>query len=82
MLSPGSSISVYEVIEPIETGGMGEMYHARHEARAGVAIKALSDELVADEERVVRFDGEAKMLASRNHPNVSALWLLELEDES
>ena len=60
------------------TGGMGEVYRAR-DSRLGrsVAIKVILDGLGADPDRIARFEREAKVLASINHPNIAALYGLE-----
>jgi Tol biopolymer transport system component len=74
-LSSGKSLSHYEILGPLGAGGMGEVYRAR-DTKLGreVAIKVLSQELASDEERLVRFEREAKLLASLNHPNIGAIY--------
>ena len=59
-------------------GGMGEVYRA-HDSRLGrdVAIKILADEFTNDPERRRRFDREARMLASLNHPHIGAIYGIE-----
>ena len=73
-LSVGQSLSFYEVLGPLGAGGMGEVYRAR-DTRLGreVALKVLPDELADDEERLRRFEREAKTLASLNHTNVAGI---------
>ena len=73
----------YEVVEPIGQGGMGEVYRAK-DTKLGrdVAIKVLPDELAADEERLRRFQREARVLASLNHPNIAAIYGLEHSDDT
>jgi hypothetical protein len=68
----------YEVIAPIGAGGMGEVYRAR-DTRLGreVAVKVLPDGFSNDPERVARFEREARVLASLNHPNIAAIYGLE-----
>jgi hypothetical protein len=73
-LASGQSLTHYEILGPIGAGGMGEVYRAR-DTRLGreVAIKVLPEELAHDEERLRRFEREAKTLASLNHPNVAGI---------
>jgi serine/threonine-protein kinase len=77
-LLPGHQLAHYEIIEPIGKGGMGEVYRAK-DSKLGrdVAIKVLPDEFARDEERLRRFQREAKVLASLNHPNIAAIYGLE-----
>jgi Tol biopolymer transport system component len=71
-------ISSYEVVEKIGAGGMGEVFRA-HDTKLGrdVALKILPESFVHDTERLARFDREAKVLASLNHPNIAAIYGLE-----
>jgi serine/threonine-protein kinase len=73
-LSPGSRIGPYEIIAPLGAGGMGQVYRAK-DTRLGriVAIKAMHESVAQDPERVVRFQREAQLLASLNHPNIAAI---------
>ena len=77
-LTAGSHLGHYEILEPIGKGGMGEVYRAR-DTKLGrdVAIKVLPEEFSQDKERVARFEREAKLLASLNHPNIATLHGLE-----
>jgi Tol biopolymer transport system component len=77
-LTPGTRLGPYEIIGPIGAGGMGEVYRAT-DARLNrvVALKALHSLLAGDPERVGRFEREAQLLASLNHPNIAALHGLE-----
>ena len=79
--SPGTKLAHYEILEPIGKGGMGEVYRAR-DAQLGrdVAIKVLPEEFVKDEERLARFEREAKLLAQVNHANIATLHGLEEHD--
>ena len=63
-LSAGQSLSFYEILGPIGAGGMGEVYRARDtRLEREVAIKVLPEELADDDERLRRFEREAKTLA-------------------
>jgi len=73
-LTSGQSLSFYEILGPIGAGGMGEVYRACDtRLEREVAIKVLPEELADDEERLRRFEREAKTLASLNHPNVAGI---------
>ena len=77
-LSAGTRLGTYEILAPIGAGGMGEVYRAR-DTKLGreVAIKVLPEEFARDEERLARFEREAKLLASLNHANIATLYGLE-----
>ena len=77
-LTSGSRLGLYDVVALIGAGGMGEVYRAR-DARLNrdVAVKVLSDEFAADPDRLARFEREAQLLASLNHPNIGAIYGLE-----
>ena len=80
-LEAGRTLGPYEIVSPIGKGGMGEVYRARDtKLDRDVAIKVLPDELAADEERVARFEREAKLLASLNHPNIASIHGFEESD--
>src|SRR5262245_19613002 len=71
----GQKIGLYEVLAKLGEGGMGEVYRARDgKPNRGVAIKVLSDLFAADPERIGRFEREAQMLASLNHPNIAHVY--------
>jgi Tol biopolymer transport system component len=74
-IAPGTRIGGYEVGALIGAGGMGEVYRAR-DTRLGrdVAIKVLAPHIAADRDGVVRFEREARALASLNHPNIAAIY--------
>ncbi len=73
-LTPGTTLGVYEVLSAIGAGGMGEVYKARDtKLDRDVALKILPDAFVDDPERLARFQREAKVLASLNHPNICIL---------
>ena len=77
-LVPGARIGPYEVIAPLGTGGMGEVFRARDmRLKRDVALKMLPEAFAADSDRVARFQREAEVLASLNHPNIAAIYSLE-----
>ena len=70
MIQPGSKLAHYEVVSALGKGGMGEVWRARDQKLGcQVAIKTLPEEFARDEERLARFEREAKLLASPNHAN-------------
>src|SRR5262245_51889212 len=74
----GQRIVHYEIVDRLGAGGMGEVYLAQDTRLArNVALKILPEIFAADEERVARFEREARVLASLNHPNIAALYGLE-----
>jgi eukaryotic-like serine/threonine-protein kinase len=77
-LSTGTRLGSYELLVQIGAGGMGEVYKA-HDTKLGrdVAIKILPEAFAHDPERLARFQREAKMLASLNHPNIATIHGLE-----
>jgi Tol biopolymer transport system component len=78
LLKAGDRIGGYEVVSLLGAGGMGEVYRAR-DARLGrdVAIKVLSPSIAADTDGLMRFEREARLLASLNHPNIAAIYGVE-----
>ena len=78
----GRRIGTYEIAGQLGVGGMGEVYRAR-DTKLGrdVAIKVLPPAFTADRERLARFEREARVLASLNHPNVAAIYGLEQFDD-
>ena len=80
-LAAGTKLGTYEVVSAIGAGGMGEVYQA-HDTKLGrdVAIKVLPEAFAHDPERLSRFQREAKMLASLNHPNIATIYGLEDSD--
>src|SRR5712692_6673389 len=74
-LQPGVRLGVFEILGPLGAGGMGEVYRAR-DTRLGreVAIKVLPEAFSSDPQRVARFEREARMLASINHPAIAAIY--------
>ena len=68
-LQPGTRLGPYEITAQIGVGGMGEVYRATDtNLKRSVAIKVLPESLAADAERLARFQREAEVLASLNHP--------------
>ena len=77
-LAPGNRLGPYEILAPLGEGGMGEVYRARDPRLAReVAIKVLPEELFEGEERRARFEREARLLASLNHPGIAAVYSFE-----
>ena len=73
-LKPGTQLGMYEIVASIGAGGMGEVYHARdRKLGRNVVIKVLPDAFAGDPERLSRFEREAKLLASLNHPNIAVI---------
>jgi eukaryotic-like serine/threonine-protein kinase len=77
-LSVGTKLGPYEILAPLGKGGMGEVYRARDtKLDREVAIKVLPTALAQDPERLARFEREAKVLASLNHPNIAQIHAIE-----
>jgi eukaryotic-like serine/threonine-protein kinase len=73
-LAPGTRLANYEIVSPIGAGGMGEVYRARDTSlKRDVALKLLPETFAADSERLARFQREAEVLASLNHPNIAGI---------
>jgi len=77
-IPPGRRLGPYEILSAIGAGGMGEVYQA-HDTKLGrdVAIKVLPEAFAHDPERLSRFQREAKILASLNHPNIAMIYGLD-----
>lgn len=77
-LTAGTRLGNYEIVAPLGSGGMGEVYRAR-DVRLGrsVAIKALPATLARDPERLARLEREARALASVHHSNIAVLYGIE-----
>jgi eukaryotic-like serine/threonine-protein kinase len=81
-LSSGARVGTYEVLGLIGTGGMGEVYRARDtRLNREVALKVLPARFALDPERLARFQREAQVLASLNHPNIAIIHGLEESDD-
>lgn len=77
-LKPGSTLGPYEIRARLGAGGMGEVYRARDpRLNRDVAIKILPEAFLLDRNRISRFQREAHVLASLNHPNIAAIYGLE-----
>jgi serine/threonine protein kinase/Tol biopolymer transport system component len=77
-LEPGRSVGPYQIDQLLGVGGMGEVYRAR-DPKLGrdVAIKVLPPDLTSNPERLVRFEREARLLASLNDPHIGAIYSVE-----
>src|SRR6185295_7994915 len=77
----GTRFGPFEVLCPLGVGGMSEVYQAR-DARLGrdVAIKVLPQGLTNSPEYLARFEREARVVASLNHPNIAALYAVDDRD--
>src|SRR5579864_2264240 len=78
MLATGAKLGQYEIVGTLGAGGMGEVYRGR-DAKLGrdVALKILPEAFARDAERMARFQREAKVLASFNHPNIASIYGFE-----
>ena len=80
-LEPGTTLGSYQITAKIGEGGMGEVYQARDtKLDRDVALKVLPEAFMADPDRLARFEREAKVLASLNHPNIGGIYGLEESD--
>ncbi|HEX3111594.1 MAG TPA: protein kinase [Thermoanaerobaculia bacterium] len=77
-IAAGTRIGPYEIVSALGAGGMGEVYRAK-DTRVDrvVALKVLPEEFFDDSERVRRFEREARLLASLNHPSIATLYAFE-----
>src|SRR5687768_5593925 len=76
--SAGTRLGPYEITASLGVGGMGEVYRARDaRLKREVALKILPESFANDPERLARFQREAEVLASLNHPNIAAIHGLE-----
>lgn len=77
-LTPGTRIGTFEIIDMLGEGGMGEVYRARDtKLDREVALKVLPTLFVSDVDRLARFEREARLLASLNHPNIAQVYDFE-----
>ena len=74
-LAPGTQLLHFRLLDKLGEGGMGEVWRAIDTTLdREVAIKVLPPAFATDRERLVRFEREAKVLASLNHPNIAAIY--------
>ena len=74
-MEDGTKLGPYEIREPIGAGGMGEVYRATDtKLKPDVAVKVLPPEVASDPKRLARFQREAEVLASLNHPKTAAIY--------
>jgi eukaryotic-like serine/threonine-protein kinase len=80
-LTAGARLGAYEILAPLASGGMGDIYRAR-DARIGreVAIKILPPDVAADPDRLHRFEQEARLIGALNHPNLLTLYDVGVKD--
>ena len=77
-LTSGSRFGSYEIIAPLRSGGMGEVYRARDtKLHRDVALKVLPELFSHDADRLARFSREAQILASLDHPNIAIIHGIE-----
>jgi len=82
-LHAGRTLAHYEILDTLGAGAMGEVYRARDKKLGReVAIKVLPEHFAADEERLKRFEREAKSLATLNHPNVAQIHGVDQVDDT
>ena len=82
-LTIGTQLGSHEITALLGKGGMGEVYRARDlKLKREVAIKILPEEFSRDSDRISRFQREAEVLASLNHPNIANIYDLEEHDGS
>ena len=74
-VAPGARLGPYEIVAPLGAGGMGEVWRARDtKLDREVALKFLPESFAREPERLARFEREAKVLASLNHPSIAAIY--------
>src|SRR5262245_2838849 len=77
-LSPGIRLGAYELLSLLGSGGLGEVYEAKDtRLHRDVAIKVLPTQVASDHDRLARFEREAQVLASLNHPNIAQIYGVE-----
>jgi eukaryotic-like serine/threonine-protein kinase len=77
-LTTGARLGPYEIVSPLGAGSMGEVYRSTDtRLKRQVAIKILPEALAADPDRLARFQREAEVLASLNHPHIAAVYGFE-----
>ena len=77
-MNSGETVGSYQVLGKLGAGGMGEVYRARDTGLGReVALKVLPEAFARDSERMARFEREARLLASLNHPHIAVIYGLE-----
>jgi TolB-like protein/tetratricopeptide (TPR) repeat protein len=76
-LAPGTKLGAYEVLGPLGSGGMGEVYARDTKLGREVALKVLPSDVSGDPDRLGRFQREARTVAALNHPNIVTLHAVE-----
>ena len=78
MIASGTRLGPYTITASIGAGGMGEVYRARDtRLKRDVALKILPESFAADADRLARFQREAEVLASLNHPHIAGIYGIE-----
>jgi serine/threonine protein kinase len=81
LLSAGARLGPYEILSALGAGGMGEVYRALDtKLKRDVALKVLPQAFAQDPDRLARFQREAELLATLDHPNVAAIFSIEEAD--
>jgi len=77
--SPGIRLGSYEILAPLGAGGMGEKVYRARDTKLGreVALKILPEAFASDPDRLMRFEREARTLASLNHPHIAQVYGVE-----
>jgi serine/threonine protein kinase len=77
-LTPGTRFGAYDILTPLGAGGMGEVFQAKDtRLKRDVALKVLPDRVAQAADRIARFQREAELLASLNHPNIAGIYGIE-----
>ncbi len=80
-LGVGARLGHYSVTAKLGEGGMGEVWRATDtQLDRDVALKVLPEAFTSDQDRLARFEREAKVLASLNHPGIAAIYGIEEQD--
>jgi len=78
MIEPGTLLATYRITQLLASGGMGDVYVAEDtKLERRIALKVLPADMAADPERLERFEREAKVVASLNHPNIVTIHSVE-----
>ncbi len=81
MITPGTRLGPYQIVDALGAGGMGEVYRATDtNQKRQVALKVLPASVADDAQRLARFQREAEVLAALNHPHIAAIYGLERAD--